>query len=125
MMMMVIMMIMITIVIIIIILIVIIYLGSTYKAQWFFSLITQYIITPWFSGYHTAQLHSIKPELRFFYAVSNPAHDVSEIDDGEDLGQFSQLEIIRLNAFRRSTIPQKQFKIIIKKRKCILLQYKH
>ena len=33
---------------------------------------------------------------------------VSEIRDGEDLWQWSQLEI-RLNAFRRSTIPQKQF----------------
>ena len=35
-----------------------------------------------------------------------------EIRDGEDLRQWSQLEI-RLNAFRRSTIPQKQFIIII------------
>ena len=32
----------------------------------------------------TAQLHSIKPELRFF-AGSNPACGVSEIRDGEDL----------------------------------------
>ena len=43
----------------------------------------------------TAQLHSTKPEL-----------------DGEDLWQWSRLEI-RLNTFRRSTIPQKQFIIII------------
>ena len=32
----------------------------------------------------TAQLHSTKPELRFC-AGSNPAGDVSEIRDGEDL----------------------------------------
>ena len=59
----------------------------------------------------TAQLHSTKPELRFC-AGSNPARGVSEIRDGEDLWQWSQLEI-RLNAFRQSTIPQKQFIIII------------
>ena len=54
---------------------------------------------------------STKPELRFC-AGSNPAHGVSEIRDGEDLWQCSLLEI-RINAFRRSTIPQKQFIIII------------
>ena len=59
----------------------------------------------------TAQLHSTKPEFRFC-AGSNPACDVSEIRDGENLWQWSQLEI-RLNAFRRSTIPQKQFIVII------------
>ena len=59
----------------------------------------------------TAQLHSTKPELRFC-AGSNPARGVPEIRDGEDLGQWSRLEI-RLNAFRRSTITQKQFIIII------------
>ena len=32
----------------------------------------------------TAQLHSTKPKLRFC-AGSNPARDVSEIRDGEDL----------------------------------------
>ena len=32
----------------------------------------------------TVQLHSIKPELRF-YAGSNPARGMSEIRDGEDL----------------------------------------
>ena len=59
----------------------------------------------------TAQLNSTKPELRFC-ATSNPAFGVSGIRDGEDLWQWSWLEI-RLNAFRRSTIPQKQFIIII------------
>ena len=59
----------------------------------------------------TAQLHSTKPELRFC-AGSNPARGVLEICDGEDLWQWSRLEI-RLNAFRRSTKPQKQFIIII------------
>ena len=58
----------------------------------------------------TAQLHSTKPELRFC-AGSNPARGVSEIRDGEDPWQWSRLEI-KLNAFRRSTIPQKQFIII-------------
>ena len=55
----------------------------------------------------TAQLHSTKPELRLC-AGSNPARGVLEIRDGEDLWQWFRLEI-RLNAFRRSTIPQKQF----------------
>ena len=59
----------------------------------------------------TAQFHSTKPEL-IFCAGSNPARGVPEIRDGEDLWQWSRLEI-RLNAFRRSTIPQKQFIIII------------
>ena len=56
-------------------------------------------------------LHSTKPELRFC-AGSNPACGMSEIHDGENLWQWSRLEI-RLTAFRRSTIPQKQFIIII------------
>ena len=68
-------------------------------------------VAPWCSGYSTtAQLHSTKPELRFC-AGSNPPRGVSEIHDGDDLWQWSQLEI-NLNAFRRSTIPQKQFIII-------------
>ena len=59
----------------------------------------------------TARLHSTKPELRFC-AGSNPGVSVSEIRDGEDLGQWSRLEI-RVNAFRRSTIQPKQTIIII------------
>ena len=55
----------------------------------------------------TAQLHPSKPGLRF-RTDSNSTRGVSEICDGEDLCQWSQLEI-RLHAFRRSTIPQKQF----------------
>ena len=58
-------------------------------------------------GNATAQLHITKPELRFC-AGSKLAGGVSEICDGEDLWQWSRLEI-RLNAFRRSTIQQKQF----------------
>ena len=58
----------------------------------------------------TAQLHSSKPELRFC-AGSYPARSVSEIQGGEDLWQWSRLEI-RLKAFRWSTMPQKQFIII-------------
>ena len=59
----------------------------------------------------TAKLHSTKSQLRFC-AGSNPACGVSEIRDGEDLWQWSRLEI-RLHAFRRSIMPQKQFIIII------------
>ena len=59
----------------------------------------------------TAQLHSTKPELRLC-AGSNPARGVSEIHDGEDLSQWSRLEIRLKNAFRRLAIPQKQFIII-------------
>ena len=59
----------------------------------------------------TTQLHSTKLEFRFC-AGSKPAGGVPEILDGEDLWQWSRLEI-RLNAFHQSTIPQKQFIIII------------
>ena len=59
----------------------------------------------------TAQLHSSKPKLRFC-AGSNPARGVPGIRNGEDLWQWSRLEI-RPNTFRRLTIPQKQFVIII------------
>ena len=60
----------------------------------------------------TAQLHSTKPELRFC-ADLNLVPGVSEIHDGEDLWQWCRLEI-KQNAFRRSTIPQKQFIIFIR-----------
>ena len=59
----------------------------------------------------TAQLHSTELELRFC-AGSSPARGVPEIRDGENLWQWSRLEI-RLNTFRRSTTPQKQLIIII------------
>ena len=59
----------------------------------------------------TAQLHSTKPEFRFC-ASSNPALGVSEIHDGEDLWQWSRLEITQ-NSFRRWNIPQIHFIIII------------
>ena len=59
----------------------------------------------------TAKLHLSKLELRLC-AGSNPAPGVSEICDGEDFWQLSRLKI-RLNNFRRSTIPQKQFIFII------------
>ena len=47
----------------------------------------------------------------FCYQYYSPCR-VSEIRDGEDLWQWSWMEV-RVNAFRRSTIPQKQFIIII------------
>ena len=59
---------------------------------------------------NTAQLHSAKPELRLCTG-SNPACGMLEIRDGEDLWQWSQLEI-RLNVFRWSTIPQKKLILI-------------
>ena len=68
------------------------------------------IVVPWLVVITTAQLHSTKPKLRFC-AGSNPARCMSEIRNGEELWQWSRLEI-RLNAFCWSTIPQKQFIII-------------
>ena len=68
------------------------------------------IVVPWLVVITTAQLHSTKPKLRFC-AGSNPARCMSEIRNGEDLWQWSRLEI-RLNTFCWSTIPQKQFIII-------------
>ena len=57
--------------------------------------------------------------LHFSYIVAYislyfpyPAGGVAEIRDGEDLWQWSRLEI-KLNPFRWSTTPQKQFIIII------------
>ena len=51
----------------------------------------------------TAQLHSSKPELRFSTG-SNPARGVSEIRDGEDLWQWSRLEIsLRLSSVNHTT----------------------
>ena len=67
----------------------------------------------------TAKLHSTKPELRFC-ADSNPACGVLAICDGEDFWQCSRLEI-RLNTFRQSTIPQKQFIIITLDQCCIIV----
>ena len=52
----------------------------------------------------TTQLHLTKAEFRFCTG-SNPACDMLDIPNGEDLWQWSQLEI-RLNAFHRSTILQ-------------------
>ena len=51
-----------------------------------------------------AQLYSTKPELRFC-AGSNPYRWVLEIHDGEDLWQWSLLEM-RLINFRWSAILQ-------------------
>ena len=57
----------------------------------------------------TAQLSSTKPEFRF-RAGLNLACGLSEICDGENLWQWSLLEI-RLKAFHWSTIPHKQISI--------------
>ena len=56
------------------------------------------LVTLWCSGYTNAQLNSLKSELRFC-AGSNPARGLSEIRDGEDLWQWSRLEIrLRLSS---------------------------
>ena len=58
----------------------------------------------------TAQLHSSKPKLRFCAGL-NPAYGMSEIRDGEDLWQWSRLEIkIRLSSVNHTT---KQFIISV------------
>ena len=81
----------------------------------FFFLVFKYVLQIiWCRGVvviSTAQLHSTKLEIRFCVG-SNPARGVSEIRDAEDLWQWSRLKI-RLNVFRWSTMPQKQFIIII------------
>ena len=66
----------------------------------------------------SCSLEKLQESLTFSYIIhirlcagSNYARCVSEIRDGEDLWQWSPLEI-RLITFRRSTIPQKQFIII-------------
>ena len=58
-------------------------------------------LAPWCSGYHYCTTSLKKAWIRFC-AGSNPAHGVSEIRDGEELWQWSWLEI-RLNVFRPST----------------------
>ena len=65
----------------------------------------------------TAQLHSTRSELRFC-AGSNPSRSVSQIRNGEDLWQWSRLEIT-LNTSRRSTIPPPKKKKKKKKKKRI------
>ena len=59
----------------------------------------------------TVKFHSTKSEIRFC-AGSNPAASVLGICDGENLWQWSPLEI-RLNAFHKLNIPQKQFIIMM------------
>ena len=69
------------------------------------------LLAPWCSGCLYAQLFQKNSELRFC-AGSNLASLVLRICSNEDIWEWSRLEI-RLNVFRRSTIPQKQFIIII------------
>ena len=75
-------------------------------------------VAPWCSGYHyctTSFFHSTKPELWF---CTSSYRGVSEIRNCKDLWQWSWLEI-KLNAFHRLTILQKQF-IIISSNKILL-----
>ena len=69
------------------------------------------VVAPWCNVITTAQLHSTRPEFRLCTG-SHSARSVSTIRHGEDLWQWSRLEI-SLNVFRRLTLPQKQFIIII------------
>ena len=57
---------------------------SYYLALFIIYLYLSLFVVPWCNGYHTAQLHSTKPEHRFC-AGSNLARGMSEIRDGENL----------------------------------------
>ena len=60
-----------------------------------------------------AHLHTTKTELKLC-AGSNRGRGVLDFDDGEDLWQWSRSRLeIRLSAYRRLTIPQKQLIIFI------------
>ena len=83
---------------------IVVYVLMILKTKWLFFIKLVVVIT-------IAQLHSTKLQVRFSTG-SNPARSIPEIRDGEDLWQLPRLEI-RLKSFRRSTIPQKQFIIII------------
>ena len=69
-----------------------------------------YGLGPRCSGYHLSRRRGV---VAFTTAQihSNLARGVSEIREDKDLWQWSRMKI-RLNAFRRSTIPQNQFIII-------------
>ena len=69
-------------------------------------------MAPWCSGYRNCTTAFNKAWTLRLCAGSSPARGVSETRNGEDLWQWSRLEISR-NAFPQSTIPQKQFIIII------------
>ena len=70
-------------------------------------------LAPWCSGYHYCTTSFNKAWTKAFAQVQTQLVGVSEIRDGEDLWQWSRLEIT-LNAFCRSTIPQKKFIINIR-----------
>ena len=68
----------------------------------------------WCSGYHSCTtLFSKKFESRF-WVDSNPTPGESEIWDGKNIWHISYARLeIRLNSFCWSTIPEKQFIIVI------------
>ena len=77
------------------------YFRKLIKNTWLILTKNSWRETTWFSGVvvvTTVQLHSSKPEL-MFCADSNPDCSVWEIRDGENLWQWSRLEI-RIKAFR-------------------------
>ena len=59
----------------------------------------------------TAYIHLTKPVLKFC-TCSNPTCGVLEVCSGENLWQWSRLKI-KLKPFRWSTVPKKQFAIIV------------
>ena len=59
----------------------------------------------------TAQLHLTKTKLRFCVG-SNSALGMLQICNGHNLRQWSWLKI-KLNTFLQSTIPQKQFIVLV------------
>ena len=71
--------------------------------------IVDIIVAPWCSGYHYCTTSFNKAWTGVLCRFKSCSRRVR---DGEDLWQWSRMEI-RLNAFRRSAIPQKQFIIII------------
>ena len=82
--------------------------GDELFCKWRNCLPTSGTVVWWLSLLH----NFIQLSLNSGSAQAQTLLGVSEIRDGEDLWQWSRLEI-RLNTFRRSTIPQKQFIIII------------
>ena len=70
----------------------------------------------------TAQLHSTKPELRFC-PDPNPACGALEIRNGENLWQWSRLEMAK--RLPSVTIPKKQFIIIIRPETYFVLKELH
>ena len=73
---------------------------------------SSYHVAPWCSGYHYCTTSFNKAWTQVLRRFKPSSRRIGDSCDGEDLRKWSRLEI-RLIAFRRSTIPQKQFIIFI------------